>query len=137
MSESNTTSYQWRTSARRVVAAIESVERSKAPLFEFGLEGDAAEAAREAADLGWLDFVANGVVQITDTGRAIVMQKDPVAHAMNIVALRQMFLSRKTLIQLPILRAPDAAKNGAEHTEMLRSLMHQDPDLIGPNEVRL
>lgn len=87
MHKSNTASYQWQTSVQDVVAAVECVARSKAPLFEFGLEGNAAAAAREASELGWLEFVANGVVQLTDAGRGVALQKDPVGMAMNIVAL--------------------------------------------------
>ena len=96
MHESNTASYQWQTSVQDVVAAVECVARSKSPLFEFGLEGNAAAAAREASELGWLDFVANGVVQLTDAGRGVALQKDPVGMAMNIVALRQMMVNRKS-----------------------------------------
>lgn len=90
MSDLKINTYPWQTGVQEVVAAVEFVARSKAPLVEFGMEGNAAAAAREAADFGWLEFVANGVVQITQTGRHLAMEKDPVGMAMNTAAIRKM-----------------------------------------------
>lgn len=84
--------YTWQTSAKEVLATVESVARSKSPHVEFGLDGNAA-AAREASEFGWLEFVANGVVQLTEDGRHLTMEKDPLGMVMNIAATRELMNS--------------------------------------------
>lgn len=85
--------YTFRTSASAVTAAVEEVSRSRAPMVEFA-PGPRLDAAIEAASLGFLDNIANGVFRMTDAGRELRQEKDPEGYVLNFVAIRSILKSR-------------------------------------------
>lgn len=80
--------YQWKSSPEAVAGVICEVARSKADRYEFALDGPFADAAFEATTLGLLSSQGNGVVSLTDSGRGLVITKDPVGSVENWVAIR-------------------------------------------------
>lgn len=59
-----------------IADAVREVGRSKAPYFEFA-PGPFADAVHLAVAQGYLDSVGNSVVQITEKGRRLLLEKDP------------------------------------------------------------
>lgn len=68
-----------------IAEAVCTVFRSRAALFEHAPTGPLADAIRAAVVHGFLDSVGNGVVEISEEGRALALAKDPVRYAMTFI----------------------------------------------------
>lgn len=77
------------TVAESVAAAVCTVARSPAPLFEHAPAGPLADGIREATTLGFLKAVGNGTVEITESGRALAAAKDSVWFALTHLQCRK------------------------------------------------
>lgn len=89
--------YTFQTSAAAIAAVVEFVAnkcQSMAPLVEFQ-SGPALNAAKEAVSLGFLSEIGNEAFEMSQLGRGMMTQKDPVGYVLNIVAIKAFLKDRK------------------------------------------
>ncbi len=60
--------------AALIADAVCAVASSRAPYYEHAPFGPLAEGCRQAATLGYLNPVGNGVVQITEAGKQLAQE---------------------------------------------------------------
>lgn len=63
---------------KQVAAVVNYIAHRKAPLVEFAPDGPFARAVEQAVTAGYLTYVGNGVVQLTDEWKQqLSREKDP------------------------------------------------------------
>lgn len=89
-------SYQWKTSPEAVLSALHEVAGSAAAVMKIVPGSPLADAVQEATSWGLLIAVGSGEVSLSESAKAAMTAKDPVAYVTNFVGIAAMCVGTGT-----------------------------------------